>query len=143
MFFPLMITELVKAVERLVSLAVTVVDIAGILRGEVHFSMATEITGTGEGFGTACEVAGKDFGIGLGTCGMFGSGGGRSGRIGELCSIRLGFGICSTIHSKISSRVRREVREANEVAEIKVAKEIERLMGDIVLVLIFGDSIRI
>lgn len=49
---PLVITELVKAIERLVSLAAAVVDRAGILQGTMLFAMADEVASAGEGCGT-------------------------------------------------------------------------------------------
>jgi hypothetical protein len=57
MLLPLVIAELVKAIERLVSLAVTVVDKARVLPAEMLFGMAEEVTGADEGCGTVFIIA--------------------------------------------------------------------------------------
>lgn len=55
-----------RAIEYLVSLAVTVIDKAGMLGGAMHFDMAAAVAGAGEGYGTASVVACKAVGIGVG-----------------------------------------------------------------------------
>lgn len=52
MSLPLVITELIRAVERLVSLAATIVDKARVLGNTMFFTMSCKVAGAGEGGGT-------------------------------------------------------------------------------------------
>lgn len=101
MLLPLVITELVKAIECLVSLAATVIDKAGMLGGAMHFDMAAAVAGAGEGCGTACVVACKAIGIGVGAGDSCGAGD-RSRQVSGGCDIRLGVGACETVHFRSS-----------------------------------------
>jgi hypothetical protein len=52
MFLPLVFTKFVRAIECLISLAVTVVDKARVLGDTMHFTMPDEITGAVKGGST-------------------------------------------------------------------------------------------
>lgn len=76
MLLPLVIAKLIKAIERLISLAVTVVDKTRVFAREMLFGMAEEVTGADEGYGTACVIASIEVSIGVGTVGGCGDAGG-------------------------------------------------------------------
>lgn len=97
MLLSLVIAKLVKAIERLISLAVTVVDKARVLPGEMLFGMAEEVTGADEGCGTACVIASIEVSIGVGAVGGCGDAGGGCRQVGKSCGARLDVATCGVV----------------------------------------------
>jgi len=104
MFLPLVILEFVQAIKCFVSLAVTVVDKAGMLGGVMHFFMAAEDIGTGEGCCTAWLVARKAVGIDVGTGSSCSIAGGENREFSEVCDSSLGVSACGVVQLRSSSR---------------------------------------
>ena len=103
MLLPLVIAELVNTIECPMSLTVTAVDKTGMLKGAMFLDMAAEITGAGEGCGTACARKAVGIGIGVGASDSCGDASDGSRQISTGCHIRLGVGACGTVYFKSSS----------------------------------------
>ena len=117
--------ELVRAIECLISLAVTAFDKARVLGDTMLFAMPGEVTGAGEGGGTPWLVAYKAVGIGVGAGRSCGSAAGGNRQFSKVRGSLRGVSVCGAIQFRSGSGESCGVVEAIRAFEaIKAAEAI-------------------